>query len=96
MHPVRLSENQRRVILRAIRGRDPQAEIYLYGSRTNDEARGGDIDLLVVSERIDLLAKLDILGEIHNRLGDRRIDLVVTADLTQPFMRMAHAEGVRL
>ncbi len=93
---MRLTETQRQILVSAIRGRDPQAEIYLYGSRANDEARGGDIDLLVISNEIDLMAKLDILGEIHRRLGDRRVDLVVTANPTSPFMRIAHAEGIRL
>jgi len=96
IHPVRLTEGQSRTVVRAIRNRDPQAEIYLFGSRIDDEGRGGDIDLLVISKRIDLMTKLDILGEIHRRLGDRRIDLVVTPDPTSPFMRIAQAEGIRL
>ncbi len=45
---MRLTETQRQILVSAIWGRDPQAEIYLYGSRANDEARGGDIDLLVI------------------------------------------------
>jgi len=57
---------------------------------------GGDIDLLVISQQIDLMTKLDILGELHRRLRDRRIDLVVTPDPTRPFMRTARAEGIRL
>ncbi|WP_133510200.1 nucleotidyltransferase domain-containing protein [Candidatus Thiosymbion oneisti] len=96
MHPVRLTASQSRTVVRAIRDRDPQAEIYLFGSRINDEGRGGDIDLLVISKQIDLMTKLDILGEIHRRLGDRCIDLVVTPDPTPPFMRIAQAEGIRL
>lgn len=93
---MRLTDEQRRILVDSIRRRDPQAEIYLYGSRANDQALGGDIDLLVISKQIDLMAKLDILGEIHRRLGDRRIDLVVAADLTQPFIRIAQAEGIQL
>jgi len=40
---VRLIASQRRIVVRAIRNHDPQAEIYLFGSRINDEARGGVI-----------------------------------------------------
>jgi len=57
---------------------------------------GGDIDLLVISKQIDLMTKLDMLGEIHRRPGDRRIDLVVIPDPTSPFVRIAQAEGIRL
>jgi predicted nucleotidyltransferase len=93
---MRLTEQQRRIVLGAIRGVDPQAEVYLFGSRADDTALGGDIDLLVVSGRIDLTKKLDILGELHRLLGERRIDLVVAADTGDPFTRIARAEGIPL
>jgi predicted nucleotidyltransferase len=93
---VRLNENERQAILGAIGTQDPQADVYLFGSRVDDSARGGDIDLLVLSRRIDLMAKLDILGDLHRRLGERKIDLVVYPDLGQPFARIAATEGVRL
>jgi len=93
---MRLNDCERQAILGAIGARDPQADVYLFGSRVDDGARGGDIDLLVLSRQIDLMAKLDILGDLHRRLGERRIDLVVYPDLGQPFARIAIAEGVRL
>jgi predicted nucleotidyltransferase len=93
---MRLSESERQAILGAIGAQDPQADVYLFGSRVDDDARGGDIDLLVLSRRIDLMAKLDILGDLHRRLGERKIDLCVYPDLEQPFPRIAVAEGIRL
>lgn len=93
---MRLKEDERQAILRAISAQDPQADVYLFGSRVDDAARGGDIDLLVLSHRIDLMAKLDILGDLHRRLGERKIDLVVYPDLGQPFARIAVSEGIRL
>ncbi|MEI8161996.1 MAG: nucleotidyltransferase domain-containing protein [Betaproteobacteria bacterium] len=93
---MRLKEDERQAILGTICAQDPQADVYLFGSRVNDGARGGDIDLLVLSRRIDLMAKLDILGNLHRRIGDRKIDLVVYPDLDQPFARIAVAEGIRL
>jgi predicted nucleotidyltransferase len=93
---MRLSQSERQAILGAIGSQDPQADVYLFGSRVDDGARGGDIDLLVLSRRIDLMAKLDILGDLHRRLGERKIDLCVYPDLAQPFPRIAVAEGIRL
>jgi predicted nucleotidyltransferase len=93
MDPMRLQEHERRTILQAIRSADPDATVYLFGSRVDDSARGGDIDLLVLSARIDVMKKLDILGELHQRLGDQRIDLVVYPDLSEPFARLAASEG---
>ena len=93
---MRLDEAERQAILDAIGAQDPQADVFLFGSRVDDARRGGDIDLLVLSQRIDLMAKLDILGDLHRRLGERRIDLLVYPDLAQPFARIAAVEGIRL
>lgn len=56
----------------------------------------GAIDLLVLSQKISLLDKLDILAELHGRLGEQKIDLVVCPDLSRPFARIAMSQGVRL
>lgn len=93
---MRLSSEERQAILTAINARDGEAGVYLFGSRVNDAARGGDIDLLVLSSRLDLMAKLDILGELHRDLGEQKIDLLICPDLSQPFARVAMAQGVRL
>ena len=93
---MRLSEVERQAIKGAIGTRDPEAEVYLFGSRVDDSARGGDIDLLVLSEKIDLMKKLDILVDLFKQLGDRKIDLVVASDLSRPFARIAISAGVRL
>jgi predicted nucleotidyltransferase len=46
---MRLPEAERQAILNAVRSEDPDAVVYLFGSRVDDAARGGDIDLLVLS-----------------------------------------------
>jgi len=92
---MRLQEFERESFLNAVRGEDPDAAVYLFGSRVNDAARGGDIDMLVLSKRIDVVAKLAILATLHEQLGDQRIDFAVYPDVTQPFARLAVKEGVR-
>ncbi len=75
---------------------DPQAEVYLFGSRARDEERGGDIDLLIMSERIGPNERRKMKLRLMDGLGERKIDLVVAKDTEQPFVRIARAEGVRL
>lgn len=68
--------------------------IYLFGSRVNDSARGGDIDLLLVVDHNDdreLLRRkrLDLNVNLIKQLGERRIDLVVASSqdlVTDPFL----------
>ncbi|MBL0037735.1 MAG: nucleotidyltransferase domain-containing protein [Nitrosomonadales bacterium] len=90
---MRLHETERYAIIQSIRSVDPDAAVYLFGSRADDTAKGGDIDLLVLSRKINLMAKLAILAQLHQQLGEQKIDLAVYADLSRPFARLAVKEG---
>ncbi len=55
------------------------ARVWLFGSRTDDNKRGGDIDLLVETEltgREALRAKIGAITDIQLAIGDQKIDLV--------------------
>lgn len=93
---MRLDAKEQSAISDTIRQVDADALIYLFGSRADDAARGGDIDLLVLSKTIDLMTKLDILAQLHQKLGERKIDIAVYANTARPFARMVIKEGVRL
>jgi len=90
---MRLQDSERQAIIRAA---DPDSAVYLFGSRVDDSAKGGDIDLLVLSKKINLMAKLDILARLHQQLGDQKIDLVIYPDLARPFARLAVKNGEAL
>ena len=78
---MRLNEKQVQAIKTALTvsyGSD--AEVWLFGSRTDDTLRGGDIDLLVrnAPEGEDgFKRKIKFQVEMEKRLGERRIDVVV-------------------
>ena len=93
---MRLTDDQRQSVLDAIHVADPAAQVWLYGSRVHDDARGGDIDLLVLSPRIGLREKLDVLARLHRLLGEQKIDLTVAPDDSRPFVRLALAQGLKL
>ena len=59
------------------------AELRLYGSRVSDQLKGGDIDLLLLVEKASLTEALCekkhyILTAIKKKLGDQKIDLLIT------------------
>lgn len=93
---MRLTDDQRQSVLDAIHVADPSAQVWLYGSRVHDDARCGDIDLLVLSPRIGLSEKLDVLARLHRLLGEQKIDLTVARDDSRPFVRLALAPGLKL
>jgi predicted nucleotidyltransferase len=79
----------------------PRARVWLFGSRVDDAARGGDIDLLVsVPEPLLHPARLaSRLGaRLQLALGEQRIDVVLEAPNLQPLPihRLAHEHGVLL
>ena len=95
---MRLTADQASAIRQEIRRSDPAAEIYLHGSRADDTARGGDIDLLVVSEHLDLREILRIRRRILDRIGWQQLDLTVRRkDQTdEPLAALVLENGVRL
>ncbi len=93
---MRITDHEKRAILKSVAAADAQAEVYLFGSRVDDSKMGGDIDLLVLSHKIDLMAKLDVLARLHQSIGEQKIDLVIFPDASQPFARMAIESGARL
>lgn len=76
-----------------------ESKVYLFGSRVNDDKRGGDIDLYVetnqTSEILD--KKLKMLSFLHKNLGKQKIDIVINNNTDNlPIYRVAKEEGVLL
>ncbi len=93
---MRLKKFEQDSIVNAVKHEDPDSEIYLFGSRVDDEQSGGDIDILVCSSTIDFNGKLRIKKQIFESLEDQKIDLVIVDDPVDPFARAALEKGIRL
>lgn len=78
---MRLSETSREVIRQAVMEIfGPDARVQLFGSRVNDDARGGDIDLLITSDTPIAEAEqksLRLVARLQLKLGDQPIDVLV-------------------
>jgi predicted nucleotidyltransferase len=75
--------------------------VWLFGSRVNDDKKGGDIDLLVRPDQAapaPLFAnKIRMLTLLERMLGERKIDLVVEQrGDTRPIVTVAHTTGIQL
>ena len=84
------------VILGAIKRIDPDAAVYLFGSRVDKEKTGGDIDILICSETISLDGKLKIKKDIFRSLDEQKLDLVIRNDMADPFVQMILENGIEL
>jgi uncharacterized protein len=92
---MRLSNEEIKVIKSVIEEFDPKAEVKLYGSRVDDAKKGGDIDLLIISNKITFSEKLSILIKLKENIGDQKIDLLIY-DPDKTFHRIAYSESVNL
>lgn len=76
---------------------DDQAVIRLFGSRTDDSKRGGDVDLYVeVKRKGDILAVLQCKSRLEELL-DLHVDLLVKEPgVEKPIYQIARKTGVIL
>ena len=96
---MRLSHEQIRWIIQIVSPRTGgTAEVFLFGSRLDDQARGGDVDLLIETDApLTLIERAQIQMELEARLG-LPVDVVARArNVTPtPFQTLARAQAARL
>ena len=73
------------------------AQVWLFGSRVDDTKKGGDIDLYVETDAVEvILAAARARSELAEKLG-RYVDLVVNNHTNDaPIFHIAKSQGVRL
>ena len=93
---MRLKNIEIEIIEKAIHSLDPDASIYLFGSRVDESRKGGDIDLLIFSRTLTYGDKIKIKKRIFEKMEEQKIDLIIARDNTDPFVRLALEQGERL
>lgn len=93
---MRLTESEITSIKQTIAALDANAKVYLFGSRVDDTKRGGDIDLLIMSERLSLEDRGKIRWRLWELIGEQKIDIIIAKDCSDPFVRIALNKGLPL
>ncbi len=93
---MRIKNNEIKEIKECINSLDEGAAVYLFGSRTVDVAKGGDIDLLIISKRLGYDDSIRIRKDLYEKLEEQKIHIIIARDTTDPFVKMAYREGVLL
>ncbi len=95
---MRLEKEQVEAIKRQAANWTPDADTFVFGSRTDHHARGGDIDLLLLSEKKVPLATLRHLRRaILDEIGEQRLDIVSFARTAEnPFKDVALSTAAKL
>jgi len=76
-------------------------QVFLFGSRTNNRERGGDIDLFIRnpnSEQLKTPSKIDFITELIQLIGEQKIDVVLdNPDLENSlFLGTINRTGIQL
>ena len=76
------------------------ANVYLFGSRVDDDRKGGDIDLYITTDIPTseiIREKIGLLVDMEKGLGEQKVDVVINNHTKQkPIYEIAEKEGVRL
>jgi predicted nucleotidyltransferase len=101
---MRLSELQQSVIRTTVAETfGTQASVWLFGSRVDDSKRGGDIDLLIETDQVDvdavMRAEIAFLGKLQMKLGEQKIDVLLdypSRKTHPPIFSIARKSGILL
>lgn len=94
-------EQQEAIRAAVVRAFGPDSEVWVFGSRADDSARGGDLDLYIEAEGDPseiLDRELTLYAELQRDLGEQRIDIVTRRrnGPERPIHQEAKRRGVRL
>ncbi len=98
---MRISERERALIKQTCLEVFGTDEVYLFGSRVDDTALGGDIDLFIETDPAESPSqrfekKIRFLTLLKMRIGDQKIDVVLAQDSNRPIEQEARKTGIKL
>jgi len=93
---MRITDYEKNAIIDAVKNADPAAQVWLFGSRTDDNKKGGDIDIGILSEKVELAEEIEIKQMICDKIGEQRIDIVVSRDGREAFFKHVVTNGLLL
>ncbi|HNW52298.1 MAG TPA: nucleotidyltransferase domain-containing protein [Prolixibacteraceae bacterium] len=78
-----------------------EVHVFLFGSRTDDRKRGGDIDLYIShpdTRQLNVVHKINFLTDLVLKIGDQKIDVVLEHPVSENsvFVHTIHETSVQL
>lgn len=83
-------------LLRSVKSIDRNALVYLFGSRTDNHKKGGDIDIAILSKLVNIKEKIEIKYNFYQAFGEQKLDLLIVSDENMPFWQVVKDEAVLL
>ena len=95
---MRLPPNDAEFFKAEVAALRPGGAVYLFGSRTDDTRRGGDVDILVLSEpKLSWNEAAGIRRRFWERFGFQKVDLVCCSPQDRgAFQQLVLLDAIRL
>ena len=80
---------------------DKNVKVYIFGSRTDLNKKGGDIDILIKTDKEyspfdKYKIKLNILKQLYKKIGEQKIDVIITSNPKKEIEKIAIENGVEI
>ncbi len=94
---MRITQKEVEVLKNKLNELSCDAKLYLFGSRTDDAKKGGDIDLLIVSDELNRQSIRSIRLEFFKHFGEQKLDIVLDdGKFLNPFNRHIFKKAILL
>ena len=98
---MRLTKKEIEAIKEAFLEVFENGKIYLFGSRVDDSKRGGDIDLFIdLDRKLDIKEKMRLKSRfrllLYDKIGEQKIDIIISKDKNKSIEQEALKTGVLL
>jgi predicted nucleotidyltransferase len=95
---MRIKQDQKLFLRKTINALLPDADIFLFGSRANDQLKGGDIDILVIGkDKLSFQQIRNLKIAFYKQFGQQQIDIVtLKRDKPSTFRELALLDAVKL
>ena len=94
---MRLYLEEVEVLKNKLKTLSSDAKLYLFGSRVNDDAKGGDIDLLVVSNELTKKDLRLLRIDFFKHFGEQKLDIILdNGEFKNPFTRHIFKKAILL
>ena len=74
---MRLSADEVETLKRSLLDISDDAKMYLFGSRIDDSKKGGDIDILILSDKLTKRDIRKIRIDFFGKFGEQKLDIVL-------------------
>ena len=94
---IRLTQKEVDNLKASVLSIDPNAKLYLFGSRVDAMKKGGDIDILIISNKITRKDLSKIRWHFFEIFGEQKMDIIVDSGTMQTaFLQMIFPQAVEI